>query len=177
MATRTTELKEELTSLEVRTEKIETALLKITDLLTKSDSHTDAKAEPTEEDTTSLVSPEPQDVPTAASVTRHIVANAHSQNLKPRDRFELDLLLRLHKYEEVFSPEDRSLLLTRLQHYAVVVTAGWQAAINTSKRVQLEVCGVTVQAGDLAQPNTKRQFYNKRQNNKKSSGGNSKQKS
>lgn len=162
MATRTTELKEELNTLEIRTEKIETALINITELLTKSARFPETKEEPAEEDSISLISPELQDVVTPLSVMKHILANSHSQNLKQRDRFELDLLLRLHKYEEHFTLEDRSLLLARLQHYVVVVTAGWTTTVNTSKRTQIEVCGVTVQAGDFAQPNTKRNYYKKR---------------
>lgn len=176
MATRTTELKEELSTLEGRTEKIEAALLKITDLLTKSTSLGLPKDEPAEGDTLSLLGPDPPEVATPLSVTRHILANSHSQNLKQRDRFELDLLLRLHKYEEHFNPEDRSLLLARLQHYAVVVTAGWTTAVNTSKRTQLEVFSVTVQAGDFAQPAARRNFYGKRQSYKKRGGGNSQKK-
>lgn len=54
---------------------------------------------------------------------------------------------RLARYEDAFSVEDKALLLTRLQHYAVVVTAGWKTAVKTSKRAELTVCGIELQAG------------------------------
>lgn len=82
-----------------------------------------------------------------AFVAKHISDNYHSRHLQDRDRHELSLLLRLAKYDSHFSPEDRSLLSSRLQHYAVVVTAGWKMAVKTSKQAELTVWGVDLQAG------------------------------
>lgn len=92
-----------------------------------------------------------------AFVAKHIFDSYHSRHLQERDRQELSLLLRLATYEEHYSPEDKSRLLSRLQQYAVVVTAGWKTAVSTSKRAELTIW-------DLAPQFSRQQFFKRRGN-------------
>lgn len=170
-AKKTSELTEELTTLELRTTRIEESLAEIKDLIIIGRV---ALSEPKEETPSEAsLSPEVDPAPGGTSiktVTDHILANFHSTHLKPRDRHDLELLLRLYLYEEHFSQEDRDLLLRRLQHYAIVVSAGWKAAVSNSQRALLEICGVTLQAGDIA-PQYPKKFYKARQQTKRKGGG------
>lgn len=108
---------------------------------------------------------------TVAFVAKHISDYFHSRHLQDTDRHKLSLLLWVAKYESHFSTEDRSLLLSRLQLYAVVVTAGWKTAIKTSKRAELTICGVELQAGDLASQYNRQQFQKRQGNNHQSGRG------
>lgn len=166
MAKKVSDLAEDFNLLEERTIGIEVKLEKLTDLLAQqfklqatkledsSSSHAPSEGGPELEN-----QPERLSIPFVAD---HISKNYHSRHLQERDRHELGLLLRLARYEEAFSVEDKALLLTRLQHYAVVVTAGWKTAVKTSKRAELTVCGIELQAGDLAPQFTQNQYYRRR---------------
>lgn len=102
--------------------------------------------------------------PWLKDITLHVVNGFHSGNLTPRDRSELELPVILYLYADAFSRDDALLLRRRLQLFAVVVTAGWQTASKISKREQLRICGVDIQAGDITAPKS---YYKKRQANRK----------
>lgn len=174
MARRLADLNEDFDALAARTLGIEDKLDQITILLTKQTQLQEAKLETGSLNLPSEAEPETEEPApeklTIAFVAKHISDNYHSRHLQERDRHELSILLRLSKYEAVFSAEDKGQLLSRLQLYAVVVTAGWKAAVSTSKRAELSICGIDLQAGDLA-PQFNKQNYNRRRGNARGGRG------